>query len=413
MSQRAIRAAPWVLLAIAVLIKAAWYLPPWLGDFRVYHTAAAALLHGQPLYDVSVPYVDPTVNQGTLVFTYPPFAAVLVIPFAFLSASTAGLIFFVLNFVLLAVVCRIVGGQLEAVAGRTLPWSGWPLAVVLIAVALVERPVVHLFNLGQIGLVLMLMILLDTFVVVRGRGVLTGLATGIKVTPGLFLLLMATTRRWRQFWVGCATFAATVLVGFLIQPASGWRYWTELIFDSERVGNAARTDNSSVLGVVTRAVEPPYAQIVWLVIAVAVLAAGTWLATDWWRRNRLVSLCVMAVAGLVALPISWDHHWIWIIAIVPVFGLLALRGWRAGHRAAAAWAGLAAVTLFGVSVGHPESYAAKILVGTGELTPTAQLLVTGYSVAGLLILVAAWRARVIVPRTTEDNSLREPAKMGS
>ncbi len=40
---------------------------------------------------------------------------------------------------------------------------------------------------------------------------------------------------------------------------------------------------------------------------------------------------------------------------------------------------------------------------------------SGARLAGvaLLILVAAWRARVIVPRTVDDNSLREPAKMGS
>lgn len=402
-----------MLLAIAVLIKARWYVPPWLGDFRVYHTAASALLHGQSLYDVSVPYVDPAVNQGTLVFTYPPFAAVAVVPFAFLSASTGGLIFFVANFVLLAMVCRIVGGQLAAVAGRDLPWSGWLLAVVLIALALVERPVVHLFNLGQVGLVLMLLILLDTFVVVRGRGVLTGIATGLKVTPGIFLLLMATTRRWREFWIGTATFGATVLIGFLVQPAGAWQYWTELIFDSERVGNTQRTDNTSALGVIARAVEAPYAQIIWLVLAVPVIVLGTWLATDWWRRNRLVSLCVLAVAGLVALPISWDHHWIWIIAIVPVFGLLAVRGWHERHRGAAVWSAVAAIVLFTVSVVHPESYAARIRVSTGELTTQAQLLVTGYSIAGLLILVAAWRARVIVPRTLESELLPEPTAAGS
>ncbi|MGV1037085.1 MAG: glycosyltransferase 87 family protein [Candidatus Nanopelagicales bacterium] len=413
MSKRAIRAAPWVLLAIAVLIKATSYIPPWLGDFRVYHTAASALLHGQPLYDASVPYVDLTVNQGTLVFTYPPFAAVVAIPFAFLSASTGGLIFFVANLVLLVIACRIIARQLAAVAGRELPWSGWPLAAVLIALALVERPVVNLSYLGQVGLVLMLLILLDTFVLVRGRGVLTGIATGIKVTPGLFLLLMATTRRWRQFWVGAATFLVTVLVGFLVQPAGARRYWTELLFDSERVGNAARTDNTSVLGVVTRAVEAPYAQVIWLFIAVAVLIAGTWLATDWWRRNPLVSLCVMAVAGLVALPISWIHHWIWVIAIVPAFGLLAVRGWQRSQRAPAVWSGLAATVLFAVTVLHPESYAAKIRETATGLTMPAQLLLTSYSVAGLLVLVAAWRARAIVPQTLEAETLSEPAATGS
>jgi alpha-1,2-mannosyltransferase len=52
-----------------------------------------------------------------------------------------------------------------------------------------------------------------------------------------------------------------------------------------------------------------------------------------------------ALTGLLISPISWDHHWVWIVPIAVAFVVCALRAASAASRwgAAAAAAGLVAV----------------------------------------------------------------------
>jgi alpha-1,2-mannosyltransferase len=63
--------------------------------------------------------------------------------------------------------------------------------------------------------------------------------------------------------------------------------------------------------------------------------------------HRMAGLLACALTGLLVSPISWDHHWVWIVPAVPVAAHYAIRS----RHAAATWAaaGLAAgiVAVFG------------------------------------------------------------------
>ena len=68
----------------------------------------------------------------------------------------------------------------------------------MVVVALGSEPVVRNLILGQINIVLMLMVVVDLLVLPpRWRGVLIGIATGVKLVPGAFVLLYVLRRDLR------------------------------------------------------------------------------------------------------------------------------------------------------------------------------------------------------------------------
>lgn len=380
---------PWALLFLVVLAQGKLLLSYWGGDFEVYYAGAQALVHGEPLYDVAVPYLD----GATLPFTYPPFGAVIIVPFLLLPLGAAAALFELATLAALIGVCWVVARRLPAIAGAEMPWGPLPLTALLLAMSLTMRPVIHTFYLGQVGIFLLLIVLLDTVGAGTGRwskwgGALTGLAAGVKVTPAIFLVLMASTKRWGDLARAAAALAVTILIGFAVQPGEAWRYWTKLLFESNRVGEAARTDNTSLLGIVERWQLGTAGKAIWALAAIAVLMAGTWLATRWWPRDRLISVSLMAVAGLIISPISWDHHWVWAVVIVPAFAAVAIRAAKAAQRAPAIWMGLAALAMFAVAFIHPETIAADLAGSDGSLSAAAQLVDSIYALTGFLLLAA-------------------------
>ena len=53
--------------------------------------------------------------------------------------------------------------------------------------------------------------------------------------------------------------------------------------------------------------------------------------------HTMLGLLTAALVGLLDSPISWDHHWVWVVPAMMAAGHYAVRAWRAGKRAAAFW----------------------------------------------------------------------------
>ena len=82
-------------------------------DLTVYLAGAQALLDGKPVYEsVAIP-------SGTLIlpFTYPPFAAVVMIPFALLPFPATLLIWALLSLASLAGIAYLTAARLPFLAG--------------------------------------------------------------------------------------------------------------------------------------------------------------------------------------------------------------------------------------------------------------------------------------------------------
>src|SRR3954469_11371272 len=306
-----------VVAAAAGLVVPRLARPPWhFFDLLVYRGAVQWWMNGEPLYS----FIRGDTGYG---FTYPPFAGLVLAPLALgpwrgqavllTAASVAVVVVTTLRF--LAPVARRAGWR-PAVAGT--------LAV---AVALVMAPVRETLAFGQINLLLVALVLADVVAMRRGwrwAGAGTGLAAAIKLTPAIFVLYFLLTRRWRPAAVAIGTFLALTVTAFAIAPHASLQYWTRTLWDSSRIGHVDKTSNQSLLGMLTRIAGPASAQLLWLVLAAAVLAVGMWRA----RRassqgDELVGLTLTGLTGALVTPISWTHHLYWLVPAVIVLGDMA------------------------------------------------------------------------------------------
>lgn len=315
---RAARAAPaLVLLVLSLTALAALFvaLDVAMPDALVYRAEGAAVVHGRDLYGF-------TVTEGRLPATYPPFAALLFVPAVWLPVPALKAVFCAVNALLLLWLVRLSA----RLAGCR---AGLPLLCTATALAVWLEPVFQTFVFGQINLAIICLVLWDVTRPsgARGKGALIGVATGIKLTPGLFILYLLLRRRVREAATATAAFAGTVAVGALVLPAASVDYWTRHLFDTDRVGKPWIAANQSLQGLVARLLREPSPGPAWLLPAVVVGAIGLWLAYRAPRERWGVLLT--GLTALLVSPISWSHHWVWCVPLIAV--LLA-----EGHRVLAA-----------------------------------------------------------------------------
>jgi alpha-1,2-mannosyltransferase len=278
-------------------------------DLNVYRDAGQRLLDGHSLY---------TTDPKILPFTYPPFAAVVSVVFAVLPKKVAGFGWFLANIAMLLVIVRIAFRPALDRMPRSAVITSW---LVLTATMFWVRPINDTLDWGQINLLLLLLVLLDGMGVTRvPRGFLVGVAAAIKLVPGIFLVYFAVTRQWKATITAAASLAGCIVVTQLIAPASSWQYWTKTLFESNRIGNSRYYSNQSLLGMVQRIVPGSWVPAVWGVLGLVIVVLG-------FRRVRqaydagdvLAALAITGLLGCLFSPISWFHHFVWVL---PALGVL-------------------------------------------------------------------------------------------
>ncbi|MDP9168795.1 MAG: mannosyltransferase [Actinomycetota bacterium] len=275
-------------------------------DLHVYVDGAATMGDGG-LYDfVYRPVIPPLPLQ----FTYPPFAALVFYPLHFLPFAVVGLLW------QLGIVAALYGSAVLVLkllkvtdARRAMAWT---------ALAIWFEPVRHLFELGQIGALLMVAVL---GAVVSRRwwvsGLLVGVAAGVKLTPAVAGLYFVGARRWRAVAWSAAVFAATVALSIAVGGAQARFYFTDLMGNADRVGVVDTPMNQSLRGVLSYVAGHDVGYGPALLVAVAATAAVGVMA--WWRigpDDALGRIVVVMLFGLLISPISWTHHWVWVLPLV-------------------------------------------------------------------------------------------------
>jgi alpha-1,2-mannosyltransferase len=303
-------------------------------DLRVYRYGGLIAAHVAPWYNPhrSSPLYDwPGYLQQQLKFTYTPFAALV---FTVLTVPPLHVLFtlsIVVNILALVLAIWVTFGGLGYRAGAA------RLGATLLVAAAVfwTEPVQRTLFLGQIELVLMALILWDMCQSDRRRwkGAGLGIAAGIKLVPLIFIPYLLLTRRFRQAAVAAGTFAATVLLGFILMPADSRRWWFGgFFFKGSRTGFVGWEGNQSLRAIITRlAGSAAGAQPAWLAAAAVALGLGLACAAAIDRAGHpMVGLLTCALVCLLVSPISWDHHWVWIVPAIAV-----LAGYAAGAGGAA------------------------------------------------------------------------------
>jgi alpha-1,2-mannosyltransferase len=256
-----------------------------------------------------------TLHKDGLGFTYPPFSALLFAPGAHAPLVVSEVTFSLLNlaavFALIAVCLRAVCDQLD---NRTIVW--WAL-LLLIPVVLLD-PVRQTFLLGQVNILLALIIVADlTLDLPLPRGILVGLAAAIKVTPIIFIPYLLLTRQGRAGLRAAATFCGAALIAAAFNFSTSWAYWTHYIHDPQRAGMLSWIGNQGVLGALERMVGHNVSTPVTFVIVLSVAAVGLAVAAAAYRRSSpLLGLLVVAATESLASPVSWSHHFIWVVLLI-------------------------------------------------------------------------------------------------
>ncbi len=305
-----------MLLILSVGARLAWaYLLPNGANFvdlHVYLGGAGALDHPGTLYDYV--YAEQT-PDFPLPFTYPPFAAMLFYPLHLLPFWLVALAWQFGTVAALYGVVRISQRLLPALSAS----NGRRVAMLWTAIGIWTEPLRSTFDYGQVNVVLVLAVL---YAVYTTRwwlsGLLVGLAAGVKLTPAVSGLYFLGARRWAALAFSVLVFGVTVGVSALVVGDQARYYFTELLGDASRVGPVGTSFNQSWRGGISRILgfDAGYGPLVLIgIAATAVLAVLAWRAVGG-AGDRLAAIVIVQLFGLLLSPISWTHHWVWLIPLM-------------------------------------------------------------------------------------------------
>ncbi len=279
---------------------------PWrpiMVDLDVYRRAGHVLLAGGNFYDL----------PGQLQFLYPPLAAVLAVPLALLPPAVVQIAWTTAGAMALVAILHRFG------------LTGWVLSLAGVAAVYFIEPVVQTLAFGQLGIFLVALVVLDLVPGPRvfprrllPEGVLTAVAAAIKLTPAIFVVYLLAVRKFRAFWVAVITGAVLTLASAVIAPAASFEFWSRLAHGDTGLGHSIiyYTNQSVMANVVRIFGVGPEPAAVGLVLSAVVAVAGVWAAMLWHRLGDVrlaVTLC--GIAGLLASPVSWLHHFVWIVPL--------------------------------------------------------------------------------------------------
>ena len=278
---------------------------PWkpiMVDLDVYRRAGSVLLAGGDFY----------VLPGPLQFLYPPFAAVLAVPLAVLPPTVVQIGWTAAGALALLAVLHRFG------------LNGWVLSLIGTAVIYFVEPVVQTLAFGQLGIFLVALVVLDLapgprlFRRVLPQGTLTGLAAAIKLTPAIFVLYLLAAGKRRAFGVAVVVGLGVTLISAAVVPQASYEFWSRLAHGDTGLGHSLiYWTNQSVMGDVVRIFGLGRTVAIGGLIACGIVAlVGVWAAVLWHRIGDVrlaVNLCGMA--GLLASPVSWQHHFVWIVPL--------------------------------------------------------------------------------------------------
>jgi alpha-1,2-mannosyltransferase len=294
-------------------------------DLDVYRLGAGVWWQGGELYG----QLPELLAGGHLPFIYPPIAAVALSPFAVVPFGLASAAMALLTIAALALVLVMVLRSLDVRPSAFLVCAALPAALVL-------EPVRSTLYYGQVNLLLMALVAVDCLARTPRwpRGALVGLAAAIKLTPAAFVLFFLLRGDRRAALTAGASFLCATGLGFLLAPGNSMRFWTTTVFEIDRLVNITSSSNQSIpallarLGIDTGGLR--------LLLAAAVLAlAATAMRRAFAAAQPTWALGLNALGALLVAPISWSHHWVWVVPILLTAGVLARR--------ARSWPALAAV----------------------------------------------------------------------
>lgn len=285
---------------------------PWrpnMIDLDVYRRSAELVLQGRDFYNV----------EAWLPFIYPPFAVLLAIPFALLGIIGSQLFWLIVN-----------GLMVMALVYR-LGFAGWKLSIIATAAIWLIEPMRVTLGFGQVNIFLMCLVAYDLLPGPRvlgnrrrvlPQGWLTGVATAIKLTPAIFAVYLFLAGKVKAAIVAFVSFLVATLIGWVVLPGPSMTYWGRLIAGDSGLNTGMKYyTNQSIIGSYIRFTEenPDKIPLGGIVLAAFVCVVGVAAAVLWHRLGHIsFAVCITAMTALLASPISWSHHFVWVLPLAIV-----------------------------------------------------------------------------------------------
>lgn len=348
-------------------------------DVYVYWYALNNWFSGNSLYDW---YALPDYKMYP--FTYPPFGAWALSPLTWFDYETAA------RLMIMAIALQTA--VIVALVGRSLGWSwGSAFAIAPWAAILVQQclePFTQSVGFAQVNTAMMALVMIDVAAPDswKGRGVASGLAAAIKLTPAIAVLIFLLRRQWRSAITMVATSLAVTLLSWVISPGESARFFFDAMWDPQRAGDAYYTSNQNLKGFVARALPENTWSIAWAITVALALVAAVWLC-----------LRIQAAATSVVTPhvISDDAAPGPLNAAAPATGAASSAAPATGATVSAASAALAAPAGDAVELAASDAVAAPSAVATTPAPVLPENLATLLTAAvimtlGLLVSPITW-----------------------
>jgi alpha-1,2-mannosyltransferase len=278
----------------------------WMYDLNVYRMGGSILLKGTDLYARTTPHP----------YTYPPFSALVFVGLTLLPPTVMAVLWTSLSIAGLMITTWLILGWIGISEDRRR--IAWTAVVFLLAVWL--DPIADTLLSGQVNVILMAIVLADLSLPDQNglKGIGVGLAAGIKLLPVFFVLYLVVTRRLGAAARAVAAFLATVVIGFILAPADSVAFWRGTFLDSTRVGDPQNPRSESLQSVIVRWTHTtsgirPLWLAAELLVAFGILVLARWAYR---RGDELLGICTAAAGTLLLSPITWRHHWVWVLPML-------------------------------------------------------------------------------------------------
>jgi alpha-1,2-mannosyltransferase len=370
---------------------------PWHVDLEAYRHGVDAWWHGRDIYGD----LPPSAGNLKLPFLYPPFSIIALLPFTVVPWSPAVIMLFTVNLLCLGVTLYIVARNLWQAGG---PRGALAVASLALPLALLLEPVNATFRFGQINIILMALVAVDSLAPKPRwpRGIGVGLAAAIKLTPAAFLIFFLVRKDFRAAITAAITGLIATAIGFAIAPGASVSYWFGGLAGASKVGGVPFLTNQSIEAAVVRlGLSRTTTTVVWLALVLILL---TLVVLAIRHADPATALMLNAGFALLASPTSWSHYWIWVAPAMLVMLSATVRHARNGSPLGLAWLGAAigtAVICYLAPFNNLPGFNDREMLWT----PWQQLIGACYPLLGYALIVIYALPTVLPNRTGKSETV--------
>lgn len=299
---------------------------------------------------------------------HPPTTSFWSLPLALVNMQTMSVVLADLVVLLLLAEMMVIGFELR------LPSPPWTAAFWLGLILLTPFMQYHL-SLAQVSELIGFLYFLSWLFLRRGRdaaaGAVLGLACTFKLFPGVMVLLLLFTRRWRAVLAACVAY---LVVAAVMTSRFGIDSWMEYYRSEGIIANywIGHMSNASIQGIVLRllhrschgAVQSDFrATSIAATVSLTLLLLVWRLSRHAAQRASTIDLpfALFALLSQFTNPFFFEHYNVLLVLPIALAGVALYRAWRSGLSGVLSLVGVAALSVVLGCLTYPPNNARGVL----------------------------------------------------